>query len=135
MPGGADNHGFLVLGAKPGKGHGAFMKGEIDHHIGPGDELGQLLAEINLADDGHFRNSFRSAKKGLPHSPFRARDDDFSHGFNRPHFRKVAFRISRLFALIVTMGRRHSSSIKPINAAAALTGPGLVSTNKSLKMG
>ena len=55
--------------------------------------------------------------------------------FTTPHAFNVALSTSRFFALMGTRGRRYSSSQRPSIASAAFTGTGLVSMNRSLKIG
>src|SRR2546423_3597101 len=133
----ANHQRFPVLSTKPGDARGRSMEAEIKHDIAPIDDFQQIVPQINLSDHLELR-VFRGASKNcLTHAAFCARNDDLDH-YRRlwiPHRFIVWRKISRFFGEIGTSGSRNSSSIRPIIASAAFTGPGLVSINRSLNKG
>src|SRR5208283_5552812 len=101
----------FVLGAKTGKRDSDLVSGKINDHIGVLDDPGQLLSEINPGGHDQPGKSFRDPRKSLPHSALCAGDDNPGHGLRMPHCTRVAFRMTRFFALNGASGRRYSSSI------------------------
>ena len=135
MASGANDDGFVVLGAKTCERDGGVMGREINDHIALLNDFGQVLAEINPGGHDQAGECFRGPRESLPHFSLCAGDNNSGHDLRMPHCTRDAFRAARFFALNGAKGRRYSSLICPSMAAAALTGTGFGSMNRSLKTG
>src|SRR5256885_8655865 len=131
MTGGADDYRFLTFGTERGNAGCRGVETEIDQHVSLVKYRAEIVALIHLSGYFEFGPLGSTRRNSQPHLALRT-GDDYSDHRNTPHCFIVCRKVSRFFAEIGTSGKRNSSSIRPIMASAALTGPGLVSMNKSL---
>ena len=127
----ADDQRFSPFRTQRGHGRGRVVKTKIHDDVSLIDDSPKVITQIDLTHNLEFRMVGSTSDERLPHATLRTVDDNSDH-FNTPHSFSVAFRRSRFLGAMGTKGRRYSSWICPSIAKAALTGPGLLSMNRSL---
>ena len=82
----ANHQRLLVLRSELGNGSGRFVHRKIHDRIASGDELRQIVALINLANESQLRVGFGTGDERLAHPTLRSADDDFDWSHDSARF-------------------------------------------------